>query len=130
MQNGTGDHPAGSTHPIPYGTPDGDYSVISGDRGHRSIARLDRLANGTRVIAAGMVSEIREHGPIDTPRATFVLTNDIGQATYAAADTDTLTAYSLFLMDGVEVSLHGIARRPFEDGPPYIQVTEVEPLVD
>lgn len=130
MQNGTGNDPHRSTPPAPYGTPDGDYSVISGDRGNRRIAQLNRLADGTRVIAAGMVDEVREHGPIDSPRATLILANDTGQATYAAADTDTLTEYSLFLMDGVEVSLHGIARRPFEDGPPYIQIVRVEPLVD
>lgn len=128
--NGSGSQPDRSTHPAPYGTPDGDYSVIAGPRGDRRAAQLNRLADGVLVIAAGTVTEAREHGPIDAPRATLVLMNDIGQATYAAADTSTLADYSLFLMDDVDVSLHGICRRPFDDGPPYIQIVTVEPLTD
>jgi hypothetical protein len=133
VQNGTGDEPQSSTHPIrAYGTPNADYSVISGDRGSRRVSQLNTLPNGTRVIAAGMVTEIREHGPIDEPRATLILMNDLGQATYAAADAIVLAEYSMCLMDGAEVSLHGVARMPFREDPKtaYIQIVSVEPLVD
>jgi len=130
MSNVSGNEPQnGPQSPTSYGTPDGDISVFAGDRNHRRAARLNKLSDGTPVIAAGMVDEVREHGDIHTPRATFVLTNEFGQSTYAAADTDTLTEYSLFLMDGVEVTLHGHCRRPFDDAPPYISVYRVEPLV-
>jgi hypothetical protein len=128
MQNGNGNHPERSTQPLPYGTPEGDLVVFAGERAHRYASPLNRLKDGTPVIAAGVVNEVREHGSLDAPRATLVLINDFGQATYAAADTSTLTEYGLFLMDGVEVSLHGVCRRPFVDGPPYIQIVRVEPL--
>lgn len=130
MQNGIGPSGQNGPHPQSYGTPDGDYTVIAGARGHRLVRQLTHLTDGTAVIAAGIVTEIREHGPIDAPRATFILANELGQATYAAAGPETLADFSLFLMDGTEVSLHGIARRPFADGPPYVHVTEVEPHFD
>ncbi|MFJ9662846.1 hypothetical protein ACIRPR_33465 [Streptomyces griseoflavus] len=121
--------------PQPYGTPDASLVVFAGDPSGRHAAPLNTLTDGTPVVAAGMVLNIREHGTIDAPRATLQLVNDFGQATYAAADTDVLTEYSMCLLDGVEVSLHGIARRPFEgdaelDDPRtnYVQIVRVEPL--
>lgn len=125
MQNGTGNDPNRST--APYGTPEGDLVVFAGSHPDRYASRLDRLTDGTPVIAAGMVDGTREHGPIDAPRATLILLADDGAATYAAASSEVLAEYSLCLMDGIEITIHGIARRPFEDGPPYIQVIEVEP---
>jgi len=129
MQN-----PSGSPKPNlpqPYGTPDASLLVFAGDRSNRVAAPLHRVVNGTPVIAAGMVHEAREHGTIDAPRATLQLINEFGQSAYAAADSDTLALYSLFLMDGCEVSLHGIARQPFPEDPrtTYIQITSVEPLI-
>lgn len=132
MQNGTGNDPNRSTHPAPYGTPSADLMVFAGDHNTgRHAAKLSTLTDGIRVIAAGTVQDIREHGTVDAPRATLQLVNDFGQATYAAADTDTLTEYSLFLMDDVEVSLHGIVRQPFPEAPEtsYIQIVRVEPLI-
>lgn len=121
----------------PYGTPSADLVVFAGDRAGRRAARLNTLTDGTPVIAAGTVHDIREHGSIDAPRATFQLINDLGQATYAAADTDVLTDYNLWLMDGTPVSVHGIVRRPFQgdadlDDPRanYVQVLRVEPHFD
>lgn len=129
MQNGSELSSQSSTHP--YGTPEADLVVFAGTRetGRRA-ARLNTLTNGTPVIGAGTVTDIREHGSIDAPRATFQLINDFGQATYAAADADVLAEYSMCLMDGVEVSVHGYARQPFAEDPrtTYIQVTRVEPL--
>lgn len=133
MQNGNEQNSQSSTHP--YGTPSADLLVFAGGYGKNVAAKLSTLTDGTHVIAAGMVTEVREHGSIDSPRATLQLVNDFGQATYAAADADTLAEYSMCLMDGVEVSLHGIARRPFQgdaelDDPraTYIQIVKVEPL--
>ncbi|MGW8703178.1 hypothetical protein ACWGOK_40795 [Streptomyces eurythermus] len=135
MPNGTGNQPSENPHPTTYTTPDASLVVFAGDKGGRHAAPLHTLTDGTRVIAAGMVEKIREHGSLDTPRATLILINDFGQSTYAAADTDVLTEYSLYLMDGLEISLHGLARRPFEgdaelDDPraTYIQIVKVEPL--
>ena len=126
-----GIEPSSTNVPQPYGTPEADLVVFAGTRetGRRA-ARLNTLTNGTTVIGAGTVHDVREHGSIDAPRATFQLINDFGQATYAAADTEVLTEYSMCLMDGVEVSVHGIARQPFAEDPrtTYIQVTRVEPL--
>ena len=130
MEQGSQNHRPNGPHPQSYGTPDGDYTVIAGARGHRLVRQLTRLTDGTTVIAAGIVTETREHGPIDAPRATLILANELGQAVYAVACPETLADFSLFLMDGVEVSLHGIIRRPFEGAPPYIHITEVEPLTD
>ena len=133
MQNGTGNQPEQSPRPTStaYGTPSADLVVFAGDHGTgRHAARLSTLVDGTRVIAAGMVQDIREHGTVDEPRATLQLVNDFGQATYAAADSDTLAEYSMCLMDGAEVSLHGIVRQPFPEAPEtsYIQIVRVEPL--
>ncbi|MBJ6623674.1 hypothetical protein [Streptomyces sp. DHE17-7] len=75
---------------------------------------LNKLTDGTPVIVAGMLNEVREHGTIDAPRATLVITNDFGQAAYAVVDTDTLAEYSMCLVDGLEVTLHGFVRRPFQ----------------
>jgi hypothetical protein len=115
----------------PYGTPSADLVVFAGDRAGRRAARLNTLTNGTRVIAAGTVHDIREHGTIDAPRATFQLINEFGQATYAAADTDVLTEFSMCLMDGTEITVHGVARQPFAEDPrtTYISVTSVDPLI-
>lgn len=129
MQNGNEPTSPRSTHP--YGTPEADIVVYAGDRhtGRRA-ARLNTLTDGEHVIVAGTVYEVREHGSMDSPRATLQLINDFGQATYAAADTDTLALYSMCLMDGLEVSLHGIVRQPFPEDPrtSYIQIVRVEPL--
>jgi hypothetical protein len=131
MSNATGPQDRNTPGPTAYGTPDASLVVFAGDKDSgRYAAPLNTLTDGTRVIAAGIVTEAREHGSIESPRATLQLVNDFGQATYAAADTDTLTEYSLWLMDGVEVSLHGIARQPFPEDKrsTYIQIVRVEPL--
>jgi hypothetical protein len=116
--------------PQPYGTPDAGLVVFAGDQAGRRAAALNTLTEGTPVIAAGMVQEIREHGDVDSPRATFQLVNEFGQAAYAAASTDVLTEYSMCLMGGLEVTVHGVARQPFAEDPrtTYISVTSVEPL--
>jgi hypothetical protein len=131
MQNGNEPQPSSSTHPAAYGTPTADIVVFAGAEKPYHPAPLNTLPNGTHVIAAGTVTDIREHGTIDAPRATLQLVNDFGQATYAAADTDVLGTYSMCLMDGLEVSLHGIARQPFREDPKttYIQIVRVEPLI-
>lgn len=128
MTHGTEPFPA--PVPQPYVTPEADLVVFAGPRGNRHAAVLNTLPDGTQVVAAGMVDEVREHGTLDAPLATLVLVNDFGQAAYAAADSDTLAQYSLFLMDGVEVSLHGVARVAFAEAPKatYIQIVRVEPL--
>ena len=130
MQNGTGDDPRSSTHPIPYGTPEGDLVVYAGSNQRSYASRLDRLTDGTSVIAAGLVDGIRMHGTPDEPRATFILTADDGAATYAAVDTDTYDLVFGYLLEHTAVSIVGITRRPFADAPPYIQVVQVEPLTD
>jgi hypothetical protein len=123
--NGTGNDPNRST--TPYGTPEGDLVVFAGSRAPYRPSPLNALTDGTSVIAAGTADSIRMHGTPDEPRATFILTNPAGQATYAAVDTQTYDEVFGYLLDNEQVSLHGICRRPFEDGPPYIQVIEVEP---
>jgi hypothetical protein len=135
VQNGTGDEPQSNSHPTvhsarPFGTPEGDIVVYAGNRNHRYASRLDKLADGVSVIGAGLVDALRVHGTPDAPRATFVLIARDGAATYAALSTETYEEFFGYLVDGGQVSLHGINRRPFEDGPPYIQVTDVEPHFD
>lgn len=133
MQNGTGPEPQNGPHPTStaYGTPEADLLVFAGGYGKSVAAVLNTLTDGTRVIAAGTVHDAREHGSIDAPRVTLQLINDFGQAAYAAADGDVLADYSLFLMDGVEVSLHGLVRMPLLEEPrsAYIQIVRVEPLI-
>lgn len=122
----------------PYSTPEADLVVFAGtkDTGRRA-APLNTLTDGTPVVAYGMVDEAREHGSVDAPRVTFQLVNDLGQATYAAADSDVLADYNMWLMDGTGISVHGIVRRPFQgdadlDDPRtnYVQVLRVEPHFD
>jgi hypothetical protein len=117
----------------PYSTPEADLVVFAGAKP----APLNTLTDGTPVVAYGMVDEIREHGSVDAPRATFQLVNEFGQATYAAADSDVLADYNMWLMDGTGISVHGIVRRPFQgdadlDDPRtnYVQVLRVEPHFD
>lgn len=136
MEDRTGNDPQSSTHPIAYGTPDASIVAFAGNKGRgRYATPLNKLTDGTPVIIAGMVDQVREHGTVDSPRATLVLVNDFGQAAYAAADSETLTEYSLCLVDGLEVTLHGVVRRPFQgdaelDDPRanYVQIVRVEPL--
>jgi hypothetical protein len=128
MSNATGPDPKSST--TPYGTPEGDIVVFTGSRNHYRPAQLNALPDGTSVIVAGLTDGIRMHGTPDEPRATFVLTNPAGQAAYAAVDTRTYDDVFGYLLENSRVSLAGICRRPFEDGPPYIQVIEVEPVSD
>jgi hypothetical protein len=134
MNNGIGPEPQNSPQPTStvFVTPEADIVVFAGDASNRVTVPLNRLRDGVSVIAAGTVTDIREHGSVDAPRATLQLINDFGQATYAAADTDVLAEYGLFLMDGVPVSLHGVARQPFAEDPrtTYVQIVRVEPLVD
>jgi hypothetical protein len=68
------------------------------------------------------------HGTPEEPRATFILIAPTGQATYAALDTKTYDDVFGVVAESTKVHLRGICRRPFEDGPPYIQVTDAEPL--
>jgi len=125
-----------STHPIAYGTPDASIVAFAGDKGAgRYATPLNKLTDGTPVIVAGVLDQIREHGTVDSPRATLVVVNEFGQSAYAAADTETLTEYSMCLVDGLEVTLHGIVRRPFQgdaelDDPRanYVQISRVEPF--
>lgn len=135
MHNGTGDEPQSNSHPTveptrPYGTPEGDLVVFYGSRAPYRPSPLNALADGTSVIAAGLVDGIRMHGTPDEPRATFVLNNPAGQATYAAVDTQTYDRVFGYLLENSTVALTGICRRPFEDAPPYIQVIEVDPVTD
>ena len=130
MQHGTGDEPQRSTHPShPYGTPEGDLVVFYGARAPYRPAQLNALTDGTSVIAAGQVDGIRMHGTPDAPLATFVLNNMAGQATYAAVDTRTYDEVFGYLLENHTVSVTGICRRPFDGAPPYIQVTDVQPVV-
>ncbi|MER7309952.1 hypothetical protein [Streptomyces griseoluteus] len=110
--------------------PDGDLVVFAGGYSHRTPAPLSRVPDGTDIIAAGMVMEIREHGTADTPSATFHLQNDFGQATYAYTSAEVLATFGFYLVNGMELSLHGIARRPYPGAMPYIHVLQVEPLTD
>jgi hypothetical protein len=130
MQNGNGNPPANNTRP--YGTPDADIVVFAGDRTHRRAARLNRVPDGTSVIAAGMVEDVRMYGTPDEPRAVFTLIASDGGATYAAVGTATYDEIFGYLVAGDEVSLVGLAVRSFEDDPrtTYIRVTQVEPLTD
>lgn len=126
MSNATGPENPGVTQP--FGTPESDLVVFAGDFSHRKPAALSTLADGISVIAAGMVMDIDEHGTTYTS-ATFHLVNDFGQATYAYVSPEVLATFSLYLVDGMEVSLHGVARRPYPGTPPYIHVIQVEPLI-
>lgn len=125
MAHGT--EPSRPNVPQSYGTPESDLVVFAGDYSHRKPAALNTLTDGVSIIAAGMVDEMIEHGDKD-PSATFHLINEFGQATYAYVSSDVLATFSLYLVDGMEVSLHGIARRPYPDLPPHIHVVQVEPL--
>ncbi|MDX3047540.1 hypothetical protein PV378_13660 [Streptomyces scabiei] len=128
--NGTGPENPGVTQP--YGTPDASLVVFAGDRTHRYAARLNRVPDGTSVIAAGTVEDVRMYGTPDEPRAVFTLIASDGGATYAAVGTATYDEIFGYLVAGDEVSLVGLAVRSFEDDPrtTYIRVTQVEPLTD
>jgi hypothetical protein len=126
MSNATGPEPTNDT--TPYSTPEGDIVVFAGERAPFRPSPLNQLADGTAVITAGLVDGIRMHGTPDEPRATFILISPTGQATYAALDTTTYDDVFGVVADSTKVHLRGICRRPFEDGPPYIQVTDAEPL--
>jgi len=128
MEHGIGSSDHNNPSPVFLGTPDDAIVGYVGGPENRYAAPLNTLADGTPVIMSGMVTEIREHGDVDSPRATFILSNDLGHGAYVAVDTDTLATYSMCLMDGVELSIHGHVRKPFDDGPPYISVLRVEPL--
>lgn len=130
MSNATGPEPQNSPQPTPtaYGTPEGDIVVFAGQRAPFRPSPLNQLADGTAVITAGLVDGVRLHGSPDAPRATFILTNPAGQATYASLDTQTYDELFGVIVEDTKVHLRGICRRPFEDGPPYIQVTDAEPL--
>lgn len=130
MQNGTGPEPQNGPQSTPpaYGTPEGDIVVFAGERAPFRPSPLNQLADGTAVIAAGLVDGIRMHGTPDAPLATFILINPAGQATYASLNTQTFDDVFCVVADSTKVHLRGICRRPFEDGPPYIQVTDAEPL--
>lgn len=127
MQNGTG--PEQPNAPRPFGTPEGDLVVFAGDYSHRVPKPLHTVDDGVSVIAAGVVMDIDEHGSTYTS-ATFHLVNDFGQAIYAYVSPTVLATFSLYLVNGMEVSLHGIARRPYPGMPPHIHVLQVEPLTD
>ncbi|WP_055693026.1 hypothetical protein [Streptomyces prasinopilosus] len=116
--------------PQPYGTPDASIVVFAGDRSNRHAARLNRVPDGTSVIAAGTVENVRMYGTPDEPRAVFTLIAGDGAATYAAVGTATYDEIFGYLVAGDEVTLHGHAVRAFEDDSrtAYIRVTQVEPL--
>lgn len=126
MQNGNEPNSQSSTHP--YATPEGDIVVFAGERAPFRPSALNLLADGTAVIAAGLVDGVRMHGTPDEPRATFILIAPTGQATYAALDTKTYDDVFGVVIENTKVHLRGICRRPFEDAPPYIQVTDADPL--
>lgn len=130
MEHGNGS-PQFNSPQVPFlGTPDDAIVVYAGTPDHRYAAPMKALSDGTPVIVSGTVTEAREHGSIDAPRLTFVLANDLGHGTYAAVDTNTLDTYSMCLLDETEVTVYGHVRKPFDDGPPYLSVYRVEPLID
>jgi hypothetical protein len=136
MEHGNGSQQPNAPRPTTYGTPDASIVAFAGDKGAgRYATPINKLTDGTHVVVAGMVDQVREHGTVDSPRATLVLVNDFGQAVYAAADSETLTEYSMCLVDGLEVTLHGTVRRLFQDDAElddpranYVQISRVEPL--
>ncbi|WP_086560114.1 hypothetical protein [Streptomyces africanus] len=131
MQNGTGPEPQNDPQSpaTTYGTPSSDLVVFAGDFSHRVPKPFSTVDDGISVIAAGMVDDITEHGTTD-PSATFHLVNEFGQATYAYASPQVLAEFGLYLVNGMEVSLHGISRRPYPGTPPYVHILQVEPLTD
>lgn len=132
MQHGNEPEPNSSTHPRPYGTPDADLMVFAGDRTHRRATRLNRVPDGTSVIAAGTVDNVRMYGTADEPRAVFTLIASDGGATYAAVGAETYAEIFGYLVAGDEVSLSGLAVCAFPDDPrtTYLRVLQVEPIVD
>ena len=130
MQNGTGPQGHDAPRPTTYGTPEGDIVVFAGDCAPYHPAPLNQLSDGTAVITAGLVDSVRMHGTPDEPRITFILIDPQGQATYASIDTKTYDEIFGVVVESTKVHIRGICRRPFEDGPPYIQVTDAEPLFD
>lgn len=127
MTHGT--EPSPSSIPQPFSKLPGGLVVFAGDYSHRVPTPIDSVPDGVGVIAAGMVEEISDHGANNTS-ATFRLVNDFGQAVYAYVSPETLATFSLYLVDGMELSLHGIAIRPYPGAAPYIHVLTVEPLTD
>lgn len=127
MDNSSHNPEQSSTHPA-FRTPMGDIVVFAGERAPFRPSPLDQLADGTAVIAAGLATGVRVHGTPDTPALTFILTNPQGQETYAAIDINTYDEVFGVVVEKTKVHVRGICRRPFEDGPPYIQVTDAEPL--
>lgn len=124
MAHGT--EPTPSPVPQPSGAPASDLVVFAGDNGWRVAVPLNRVVDGVDVIAVGTVDNISEHGSIDAPTATFHLVSGDGPAAYAYVSAETLTAFSLYLLNGLDVSVHGIAMRACDGAAAYIHVTRVE----
>jgi hypothetical protein len=126
MENSS--RPERTNLPQPYRGPKADIVVFAGERAPFRPSPLNELPDGTAVIAAGLATGVHVHGTPDAPSLTFILTNPQGQQTYAAIDVATYDEVFGVVVEKTKVHIRGICRRPFEDGPPYIQVTDAEPL--
>ncbi|MGW9242561.1 hypothetical protein ACWGRL_28125 [[Kitasatospora] papulosa] len=89
--------------------------------------RLDYAPAGVTAITGGTITDIRLHGDVDTPRATFTLVGPTGDSAIVAVSTDVYLDQFGHLVTGRYVELRAVVCRPFHNGPAHLRLREITP---
>lgn len=87
--------------------------------------RLDQAPAGVLGVTGGTITDVRIHGDIDTPRATFTLVGPTGDAAIISVSTAVYLEVFGDLVNGRYAELHGTIARPFRNGPAHLQLRAI-----
>ncbi|MEV5131049.1 hypothetical protein AB0K87_11150 [Streptomyces sp. NPDC053705] len=129
MNNATGNSPEPAPRPSVLGLtqPLGKLRVVCNTGFGLQHVRLDFAPAGVLAVTGGIITDIRLHGDVDTPRATFTLVAPTGESAIVAVSTPVYLETFGDTVNGRYVELRATVCRPFRDGPAHLQLRELTP---
>lgn len=129
MTNATGNTPEPAPRPSVLGLtqPLGKLRVVCNTGFGLQHVRLDFAPAGVTAITGGTITDIRLHGDVDNPRATFTLIGPTGDGAIVAVSTKVYLEQFGFLVNGQYVEASAVVVRPSLNGPAHLQLRELTP---
>ncbi|MFE3381898.1 chlorophyll a-b binding domain-containing protein [Streptomyces anulatus] len=122
MTNGIGNTPEQSPRPTQSDLirPIGKLRVVANMGFGLQYVRLDHAPAGVLAVTGGTITDIRLHGDVDSPRATFTLVGPTGDSAIVAVSTAVYLDSFGDLVNGRLVELTADVVRPFRNGPAHL----------
>lgn len=128
MTNGIGNTPDHTPRPSQYDLiqPIGRLRLVCNTGFGVQHVRLDHAPAGVFAITGGIVTDVRLHGDVDSPRATFTLVGPTGDSAIVAAGTAVYLDCFGDLVNGNDITVRAAVVRPFRDGPAHLQLLSMQ----